>query len=96
MAQIYNSEKNPIFLSNKPIGEDKFEGGAQQKTAENIINLIQQDYYSPKVIGIEGDWGAGKSNLIELIRSKIDEKYFTFIFDVWGNQEDLTRKSFLE
>ncbi|AZB33519.1 P-loop NTPase fold protein [Chryseobacterium bernardetii] len=96
MTQIYNSEKYPIFLSNKPIGEDKFEGGAQQKTAENIINLIQQDYYSPKVIGIEGDWGAGKSNLIELIRSKIDKKYFTFIFDVWGNQEDLTRKSFLE
>lgn len=96
MTQIYNSEKFPIFLSNKPVGKDKFEGGAQQKTAENIINLIQQDYYSPKVIGVEGDWGAGKSNLIELIRSKIDKKYFTFIFDVWGNQEDLTRKSFLE
>lgn len=96
MTQIYKSEKFPIFLSNKPLGEDKFEGGAQQKTAENIINLIQQDYFSPKVIGVEGDWGAGKSNLIELIRSKIDKKYFTFIFDVWGNQEDLTRKSFLE
>lgn len=96
MEKIYNSEKHPIFLSNKPLGEDKFEGGAQQKTADNIINLIQQDYYSPKVIGVEGDWGAGKSNLIELICSKVDEKYFTFVFDVWGNQEDLTRKSFLE
>lgn len=86
----------PIFLPNKPVGEDKFEGRAQQKTAENIINLIQQNYYSPKIIGVEGDWGAGKSNLIELIRTHIDKKYFTFIFDAWGNQEDLTRKSFLE
>ena len=89
-------KKHPIFLKNQPLGEDKFEGGAQSKTAYNIINLIQDNYFNPKVIGIEGDWGAGKSNLIELIKSKLEEKYVVFIFDAWGNQEDLTRKSFLE
>lgn len=90
------SQKFPIFISNKPTGEDSFEGGAQQKTAEKIVSLIQENYYSPKVIGVEGEWGAGKSNLVEIIKSKLDNNYVTFIFDVWGNQEDLTRKSFLE
>lgn len=88
--------KRPMFLSNKPTGEDKFEGGSQEKTANVIVELIKSDYYKTKVIGLDGSWGAGKSNVVEIIKAKLSNDYITFIFDAWGNQEDLTRKSFLE
>jgi len=34
--------------------------------------------------------------VIELIQSKLGDNHYTFVFDAWGSQEDLTRKSFLE
>lgn len=86
----------PIFLSKTPKGEDKFEGGSQKKLASVIAKIIREEKVEKKIIGLEGEWGSGKSNLIKIIQSKLGENYHTFIFDSWGSQEDLTRKSFLE
>ena len=86
----------PVFLSGKPHGQDKFEGKSQEKIANIIIDLIKEDKLEKKVIGLEGEWGSGKSNVIEMIKNNIGDKYYTFIFDAWGNQEDLTRRTFLE
>ncbi|SHK22481.1 KAP family P-loop domain-containing protein [Maribacter aquivivus] len=86
----------PIFLSRIAKGEDKIEGGSQNNLAEVISEIIKEDKLEKKVIGLEGDWGSGKSNLIRIIQSRLGENYHTFIFDAWGSQEDLTRKSFLE
>ncbi|OWW25839.1 hypothetical protein B4Q04_09615 [Zobellia sp. OII3] len=86
----------PKFLSKIAKGEDKIEGEAQDSLAKVIAKIIKKDDLEKKVIGLEGDWGSGKSNLIKIIQSKLGEEYHTFIFDAWGSQEDLTRKSFLE
>ena len=88
--------KYPVFLSGKPKGEDKFEGSSQIKLAKVVSTTIKENSLEKKVIGLEGEWGAGKSNVIQIIKKELGNKYYTFVFDSWGNQEDLTRKSFLE
>lgn len=92
MAEI----EYPIFLSKIAKGVDKVEGGSQMNLAKVISQVIKEDKLEKKVIGLEGEWGSGKSNLIKIIQTQLGENYHTFIFDAWGSQEDLTRKSFLE
>ncbi|SDQ74667.1 P-loop NTPase fold protein [Flagellimonas zhangzhouensis] len=90
------NENYPVFLSKIATGEDKFEGKSQENLAKVISNVINEENLEKKILGLEGDWGAGKTNLIKIIQSKLGKDYHTFIFDAWGSQEDLTRKSFLE
>ena len=90
------NENYPVFLSKIATGEDKFEGESQTNLARVISKVIIEDKLEKKVLGLEGEWGAGKTNLIKIIQNKLGDDYHTFIFDAWGSQEDLTRKSFLE
>ena len=50
----------------------------------------------PKIIGIQGEWGAGKTNLVRLLEKELSDKYYFFEYDAWGHQEDLQRRSILE
>lgn len=85
----------PKFLNNKPCKDDLFKGQSHKKIAQNIANLIKKD--EAKVIGIDGGWGSGKSNMIHLIESELDnKKYHFFIYDAWGCQTDFQRRSILE
>ncbi|WP_430966723.1 P-loop NTPase fold protein [Spongiimicrobium sp. 2-473A-2-J] len=88
--------KYPIFLSGRPSGKDTIKGGSHRKTAKIIAKTIKSEILDKKVVGLEGEWGSGKSNVIKIIEEELGTEYYTFIFDSWGNQEDLTRKSFLE
>jgi len=92
MAEI----TQPKFISNKPLGADLFEGKSQEKTARKISTILLEDDFC-KVIGIDGGWGSGKSNLIGLLEKELENKNFLFfIYDTWGYQEDLHRRSILE
>lgn len=86
----------PKFINNSPCGEDLFEGKSQQKIANNICNIIK-DEKSCNIIGVDGGWGSGKSNLVKQVQNILSlEGYHFFIYDAWGHQEDLQRRSFLE
>ncbi|AYD46391.1 P-loop NTPase fold protein [Arachidicoccus soli] len=85
----------PKFLPNLPCGEDLFEGKSQDKIADNIITVLR-NVSSCKIIGIDGPWGSGKSNLVQLVAKKLKPQYHFFIYDAWGHQEDLQRRSILE
>lgn len=89
----------PRFISNNPCGEDLFEG----KSHETISNCIADQIIAGNncnIIGIEGSWGSGKSNLVKLINNKLTKekgkKYFVYTYDVWGYQNDYLRRSVLE
>jgi hypothetical protein len=90
-------KQQPRFVYDNPIGEDHFEGKSQEKVADNIISFIRENNEIKKrVIGIDGEWGSGKSNLIKIIEKKTTSDFSFFTFDTWGHQEDLTRRTFLE
>ncbi|MHA1868970.1 MAG: P-loop NTPase fold protein, partial [Candidatus Heimdallarchaeaceae archaeon] len=86
----------PKYLDNKPIGEDQFEGKSHERISSSIAEHIKDKNNSLGVIGIEGEWGSGKSNLIELLRKELKNKYYIYIYDAWGHQEDSQRRAFLE
>lgn len=82
------------FLQNIPIGEDLFEGKSQERIARVISDNI--GYSDFQVIGIDGGWGTGKSNLVKIVENILpEESYKFFIYDVWGHQGDDQRKAIL-
>ncbi|WKL44120.1 P-loop NTPase fold protein [Flavobacterium sp. ZE23DGlu08] len=86
--------KNYNFIKNQPLGEDLFKNKSQEKTALVISEKIIKDPEF-KIIGIDGEWGSGKSNLVRLIENKLEKSHKFFVYDVWGHQEDEQRKSIL-
>lgn len=51
----------------------------------------------PRIIGLEGGWGTGKSNVVRMVEEELaKEGYYTLTYDAWGHQEDLQRRSILE
>lgn len=98
MTKNFTSEETKIseynFLANKPVGEDLFKNKSQDKIATAISDKI---IHNPdfKIIGIDGTWGSGKSNLVKLIENKLSKSHKFFIYDVWGHQEDEQRKAIL-
>ena len=90
------TEENIIFsfIKNQPLGEDLFENKSQEKIAIVISEKIIKDP-DFKIIGIDGEWGSGKSNLVRLLEKKLDSSHKFFVYDVWGHQEDEQRKAIL-
>ena len=106
-------EKLPKFIPTKAEGNDLCDGHSQNSIAKAIGKHMLSvdsnvDNKLPRIIGVEGEWGCGKSNVIEcldkhtlpeLTNTKHDQKdvpYFFFTYDAWGHQEDLQRRSILE
>ena len=99
-------EEFPHYLSNHPKGEDLFEGKSQERLAQTVAAHIaevdktagegKQPSFA-RLIGLEGKWGSGKSNVIRILEKDYLKDYYNFFnFDAWGNQEDLQRRSILE
>ena len=86
----------PSFIESSPIGKDLLEGQAQERIAESIAHLIKSNRTESNLIGLDGAWGSGKSNLVKILKSKLEKTHHFFIYDAWGHQEDLQRRSFLE
>ena len=84
------------FIKSSPIGQDLLEGRAHEQIAKHIASLIKSNNAENKLLGLDGAWGSGKSNLIKILKSKLSETHHFFIYDAWGHQEDLQRRSFLE
>lgn len=90
------------FIQNKPCGEDKFEGGSQERLAKTIAqhfrqnDTLDENRALPRIIGIEGVWGSGKSNVVKMLEKNLADDYHFFEYDAWGHQEDLQRRSILE
>ena len=86
----------PAFIGTSPLGKDLFEGQAHDAIATSIANLIRSNQTTNKLLGLDGAWGSGKSNLTQILESKLSDTHHFFYYDAWGHQEDLQRRSFLE
>ena len=105
---MQDTTKYPHFIPDKPDGVDCFEGHSQERLAHNVCDYVRIIDVKPEVsgqaggtmhriIGLEGSWGSGKSNVVRMIESELTkEGYYTFTYDAWGHQEDLQRRSILE
>lgn len=87
-----------MHISKAPCGKDLFAGKTHEKTAEQITQKILSSETS-LMIGIDGGWGSGKSNLIQMIEKRVKEQKaeaIFFTYDAWGHQNDMPRRAMLE
>lgn len=102
------------ILSNEPLGQDLFEGKSQERIANLILSDLEkarntggshEQISGSYVIGLEGEWGCGKSNVLKILEKKLEtvkqagckkKVYSLFTYDLWGRQQDLQRKVILQ
>ena len=72
------NNKYPQFISNLPCGEDHTEGKSQEHLAvaiaEHIISTdSKKENQLSRIIGLKGEWGTGKSNVIKILDKPNEE-----------------------
>ena len=77
------------YISNTPKGDDTFDNEPHKSVAITLTELIRhhKEIKHP-IIGIEGEWGSGKTDVVEMLGKKLKEekslfKYEFFTYDVW-------------
>ncbi len=89
--------KKTKLLKDVPTTSDAF------GTHEKIAELLRQELLSSeegRSIALVGDWGSGKSTVIEILRKLLsqdsDIPTHIFIYDAWSHQGDSLRRAFLD
>ncbi len=97
-----NDECRTYLLEDLPSDEDAFASdgaiGPHQRVATAIGDLIDSSEPGGKVIGLEGGWGAGKSTVVNLLRSRLEHNGDCTVisFDAWAHEGDPLRRTYLE
>lgn len=88
------------FLDDNCSDSDLTEGQTHKRIAEQLHALIVSGHPDGMTIGLEGDWGSGKSTVIELLRQKLERENKSrtvfFYIDAWEHEGDPLRRAFLE
>ncbi|MFQ2510582.1 P-loop NTPase fold protein [Aeromonas caviae] len=72
---------NIKFNIEQPSNEDLFTGNGHLSSALAIKNTIEHQA-EINIIGLEGELGAGKSSIIKMLESELDERYKFIYFDI--------------
>lgn len=95
-------EATSKILQDSPSEIDEFGGKGHERTANALVDALDQLAHKDGAVGLEGSWGAGKSTVIKIAEKKLaarqdtSQKYALFTFDLWAHQSDDFRRAFLE
>lgn len=95
------STQFPRLLSDAEVDADFF--GSHQRVASALSSLINTADEKPRIVGLLGPWGSGKSTVLRILAKELSkqnennsEKKILFLYDAWIHQSDPPRRSFLE
>ena len=81
-------------IDDAPADQDAF--GSYDSKAEVIHELITTEP-GGRTIGLEGEWGSGKSTVVKLLAKRMTgPDSLLVVFDAWAHESDPLRRSFLE
>lgn len=86
------------FHSEHPANTDAFPGGSHQKVAQAISSYIINSE-SSRVIGLDGEFGAGKSSILHMLDALLSERdqgYKVWFFDCEQNYQGSIKSHFIE
>ncbi|MEN5028966.1 P-loop NTPase fold protein [Pseudomonas sp. Ps21-P2] len=86
------------FQNEQPSELDVFPGGSHNKVASAICSYVSDDQNS-KVIGLDGEFGSGKSSILKMVEQKLlklDSKYRVWFFDCEQNYQGSIKSNFIE
>lgn len=86
------------FQNEQPSGQDVFPGGSHDKVATAICDYVSDDKNS-RVIGLDGEFGSGKSSILKMLDFKLrglDSKYKVWFFDCEQNYQGSIKSNFIE
>lgn len=86
------------FQNEQPSELDVFPGGSHDKVATAMCDYIADDKNS-RVIGLDGEFGSGKSSILTMLRHKlvkVDPKYKVWFFDCEQNYQGSIKSNFIE
>lgn len=83
------------FLKEVAATEDLFDNQPHKRVAVALAEVIRSSD-AGMTIGLEGEWGSGKSTAIKLLQHELGEEADLFLFDAWAHEGDALRRSFLE
>lgn len=88
------------ILSDSCSSEDLLEDRTHGRIADKLYEIISADASEGMTIGLEGEWGSGKSTVVKLLQEKLKaeakDKSFVFYIDAWEHEGDHLRRVFLE
>lgn len=81
--------KTSIALQDKPLGEAAHHQNIKELDTLGLSQYVDalsqfiQKCGTPMTIAVQGDWGTGKTSLMRLIQSKLDDDIETIWFNTW-------------
>ena len=95
----YKTVKFKVLLDNCS-AEDLLDDRTHQRIADKLYEIISANPREGLTIGLEGEWGSGKSTVVKLLQERFKEnksnKTFVFYIDAWEHEGDHLRRVFLE
>lgn len=91
---------SPIsFQSEHPSELDLFPGSSHDKVANAMCSYIIDERNS-RVVGLDGEFGSGKSSILTMLKKKLDkitsQKYKVWFFDCEQNYQGSIKSNFIE
>lgn len=90
------------ILPDTPATKDGFGGQGHERCARALTSAIRQMADRDGAIGLEGEFGAGKSTVIGFAERDLNangdsqRNHHLFCFDLWTHRGDVFKRSFLE
>ena len=90
-----------MLLSDEPSLKDAL-GGAHERVADAVVKLLRSAI-GGKSIRIDGEWGAGKSTVVNLLCEKLERspcphakqgEFAVFLYDAWVHSGDPLKRAF--
>jgi hypothetical protein len=88
------------LIPDSPADADEFAAKGHERVANAIAALMELEE-GGRVVGLEGEWGSGKSTVVRLIREALangqgQRSTRVLVIDAWAHQGDPLRRTFLE